>query len=212
MRPESDIGLMQAGPAPAALRYHDCVCGDSGACKKMKNFQGANPPARWVVMGVSGCGKSAVGARLAAALGIDFIEGDADHPPASIAKMAAGIPLTDEDRHGWLLLLQARIRQARARGAGMVLSCSALKRRYRDLLREGDPDLMFIHLGGSRELIEKRMQGRTGHFMPVALLDSQFRDLEPLAPEERGLLLDIRFPPEELVRQVLQHVGLAAPD
>jgi gluconokinase len=161
-------------------------------------------PERWVVMGVSGCGKSEIGRRLAARLGIDFVDGDDDHPPANIAKMAAGMPLTDEDRHGWLLLLQARIRRAAEQGRGMVLACSALKRRYRDLLREGDPVLAFVHLDGDRELIAARMRSRGGHFMPFTLLDSQFRDLEPLQEDERSVRLDIRFSPEELVDQILQ--------
>jgi gluconokinase len=161
-------------------------------------------PQRWVVMGVSGCGKSEIGRRLAAHLGVAHIEGDADHPPANIAKMAAGIPLDDADRQGWLLQLQARIRAAAEAGAGLVLSCSALKRRYRDLLRGGDPNLYFVHLDGSRELIAARMQARSNHFMPVTLLDSQFRDLEPLQPDERGIRLDIADPPQALVKQVLK--------
>lgn len=182
----------------------------------MATIQSAAPgqamqPMRWVVMGVSGCGKSEIGARLAAALGVEHVEGDADHPPANIAKMAAGIPLNDEDRHGWLLLLQDRIRQARVRGIGLVLSCSALKRSYRDLLRGGDPDTVFIHLSGSRELIAARMQARTGHFMPVTLLDSQFRDLEPLQPDERSLVLDIQSPPDALIEQILRHFNPAHP-
>jgi carbohydrate kinase (thermoresistant glucokinase family) len=156
-------------------------------------------------MGVSGCGKSEIGALLANALGVQLVEGDADHPSANIAKMAAGTPLTDDDRHGWLLRLQERIRRVTAEGRGLVLSCSALKRRYRDLLRAGDPDLAFIHLAGSRELIAARMLARAGHFMPVTLLDSQFRDLEPLQADERSLQLDIQHPPQELVRQILQH-------
>jgi gluconokinase len=162
----------------------------------------AGMPRRWVVMGVSGCGKSEVGQLLATRLGVPHFEGDSDHPPANIEKMAAGIPLDDGDRHGWLLLLQARIRDAANAGRGLVLSCSALKRRYRDVLRQGDPDLVFVHLNGDRELIASRMQARSGHFMPVKLLDSQFRDLEPLAADERGLRLDIRNPPTALVDQV----------
>ena len=95
---------------------------------------------RWVVMGVSGCGKSEIGQRLASRLQVRYAEGDADHPATNIAKMAAGIPLSDADRQEWLLMLQARIRSAKEQGESLVLSCSALKRRYRDLLREGDPD------------------------------------------------------------------------
>jgi gluconokinase len=162
-------------------------------------------PLRWVVMGVSGCGKSEIGSRLAARLGVPHIEGDNDHPAANIRKMAAGIPLDDEDRRGWLLLLQARIRDAAEHGRGMVLSCSALKRRYRDLLRQGDPDLAFVHLHGDRELIASRMLARPGHFMPVKLLDSQLADLELLQADERGVQLDIAATPDELVAQAIAH-------
>ncbi|WP_225984675.1 gluconokinase [Noviherbaspirillum aerium] len=161
---------------------------------------------RWVVMGVSGCGKSKVGGALAQRLGIEHVEGDSDHPPANIAKMAAGMPLDDTDRHGWLLLLQRRINEAANAGRGLVLSCSALKRRYRDLLRAGDPNLFFLHLHGDRDLIAKRMQARADHFMPVTLLDSQFRDLEPLQPDEFGLRVDIGNPPDALIDQALRHL------
>ncbi|RJF99935.1 gluconokinase [Noviherbaspirillum saxi] len=154
-------------------------------------------------MGVSGCGKSEIGRLLGERLGVAHIEGDEHHPPVNIAKMAAGTPLDDADRQDWLLILQQKIRAAADRGLGMVLSCSALKRRYRDLLRGGDPDLFFLHLDGDRELIAQRMQARPGHFMPVALLDSQFRDLEPLQPDEAGVRADIRLAPETLVDEVL---------
>jgi len=163
-------------------------------------------PGRWVVMGVSGCGKSEIGQRLAERLGVQHVEGDADHSPANIAKMAAGTPLDDTDREGWLLLLQRRIRHAADQDQGLVLSCSALKRRYRDLLRAGDPDLFFLHLHGERELIAQRMHARSDHFMPVALLDSQFRDLEPLQDDESGLRVDIRHSPQSLVDQAIEHV------
>lgn len=144
-------------------------------------------PRRYVVMGVSGCGKSDIGQRLADALQIAFVEGDAWHSVANVARMAAGIPLTDDDRAAWLATLRDQI----ARSDAMVLSCSALKRRYRDVLREGDPALFFIELDGARALIEERMRARRGHFMPTSLLDSQFRDLEPLQPDEAGLRVDI---------------------
>lgn len=176
----------------------------------MNNFTNEQKvlPRRWVVMGVSGCGKSEVGYALADKLGIAHFEGDDDHPPANIAKMAAGTPLNDDDRHGWLLILQDRIRQAAELDAGLVLSCSALKRRYRDLLRAGDPELVFVHLAGDRDLIASRMHARPNHFMPVALLDSQFRDLEPLQDDERALRLDITHPPRILVDQILQQFQL----
>lgn len=164
-------------------------------------------PQRWVVMGVAGSGKSEIARRLAARLGIGHVEGDDYHPPANVARMEAGIPLTDEDRHDWLLALQSRIRQAAQQDERLVLSCSALKRRYRDMLRAGDPGLMFVYLDGDRELIASRMHARTRHFMPLSLLDSQFRDLEPLQADERFIRLDIRHTPENLVEQVLQHFG-----
>jgi len=164
-------------------------------------------PLRWVVMGVSGCGKSEVGQRLAASLGVPFLEGDAYHPAANVDKMAAGIPLTDEDRAGWLGTLRDEIAAARARNEGLVLACSALKRRYRDLLREADPDLHFAHLDGARGLIAQRMLARTAHFMPTSLLDSQLADLEPLGPEEQGLRVDIVKDPADLAQEILHTQG-----
>ncbi|NHZ90737.1 AAA family ATPase [Massilia sp. CCM 8733] len=154
-------------------------------------------------MGVSGCGKSTVGQALARELDVPFVEGDQFHPAANVAKMSAGVPLDDDDRAGWLHALQAQIREARERGAGLVLSCSALKRRYRDLLRQGDPALRFAHLDGPRELIAARMQARAGHYMPPSLLDSQLRDLEPLQPDEAGVLLDIGSAPGQQVARIL---------
>jgi gluconokinase len=159
---------------------------------------------RWVVMGVSGCGKSEIGRRLATALGIAYAEGDDDHPPANVAKMASGTALTDVDRRDWLLLLQTRIAQAAAHDSGLVLSCSSLKRRYRDLLRAGDPALMFVHLHGERALIARRMRERPGHFMPPALLESQLRDLEPLQEDEAGIVLDIANSPERLIEEIMR--------
>ncbi|MHA4866538.1 gluconokinase [Duganella sp. PWIR1] len=157
---------------------------------------------RWVVMGVSGCGKSTIGQALATANGVPFVEGDQFHPPANVAKMSAGVALNDDDRADWLLALQEQIRAARLRGEGLVISCSSLKRRYRDLLREGDPALRFAHLDGPKELIAARMQARPNHYMPTSLLDSQFRDLEPLQQDEAGITLDIETPPDDLVNQI----------
>jgi len=159
---------------------------------------------RWVVMGVSGCGKSTIGTALAQANSVPFIEGDAYHPAANVAKMSAGVPLTDEDRADWLYALAREIRKAYDSGAGLVVSCSALKRRYRDLLRQADPDLRFAHLKGDRALIAQRMQARVGHYMPPSLLDSQLRDLEPLQDDESGITLDITEPPEELIKRIKQ--------
>lgn len=160
------------------------------------------PAVRWVVMGVSGCGKSAVGSRLADALGVPYVEGDELHPPANVAKMAAGSPLDDADRAGWLAALRDRIATARAQGGGLVVSCSALKRAYRDLLRSGDPALRFVHLDGPRAVLAQRMQ-RPGHFMPPSLLDSQLATLQPLQADETGMVLDIRQPLPVLLEQIL---------
>ena len=159
-------------------------------------------PLRWVVMGVSGSGKSTVGAALANYFAIPFLEGDAYHPADNVSKMTAGIPLDDEDRAGWLDALAGEIGMARSQGRGLVLSCSALKRRYRDLLRVADPALRFVHLAGPRELIAERMHGRPGHYMPPSLLDSQLSILEPLQADEAGLTLDITLAPTVLVDRI----------
>jgi len=159
---------------------------------------------RWVIMGVSGCGKSTIGAALAAAFEVPFLEGDRYHPADNVAKMSAGIPLDDDDRAGWLQVLADAIRDARAQDDGLVLSCSSLKRRYRDLLREADPGLRFVHLHGPRELIAQRMQARVGHYMPGSLLDSQLSILEPLQADEAGLSLDLALPPPVLVAHITE--------
>lgn len=169
-----------------------------------------NPPCnessarrRWVVMGVSGTGKTTVARALALRLGARLIEGDDYHPPRNIEKMRAGIALGDADRHAWLLKLRDLLAEAHRAGEGAVLACSALKRRYRDILREADPGLVFVHLTGACELIAERMRHRGGHYMPVALLDSQLRDLESLQPDEAGAEFDVAAPPERLVEQIL---------
>jgi carbohydrate kinase (thermoresistant glucokinase family) len=154
-------------------------------------------------MGVSGCGKSSVGLQLAGALDVPFLEGDTYHSYANVAKMTAGVPLTDSDRADWLQALHQQIRDARLKDSGLVLSCSSLKRRYRDLLRSADPELRFAHLAGPRELIASRMAARKDHYMPTTLLDSQLAALEPLQEDEAGIVLDIGKPPAELVQQIL---------
>ena len=158
---------------------------------------------RWVIMGVCGCGKSTIGAAVAARFGVPFLEGDAYHPASNVAKMSAGVPLTDDDRAEWLQSLAREIGTARMQGSGIVVSCSALKRRYRDLLRQADPGLHFAHLYGTRDTIHERMQTRTGHYMPISLLDSQLRDLEPLQADEAGITLDITRPPDILVASII---------
>jgi gluconokinase len=150
-------------------------------------------------MGVAGSGKSTIGAALARALGVEFVEGDDYHPAENVKRMAAGVPLTDEDRAGWLRALATRLREAKDAGAGLVMTCSALKRSYRDVLRAGAPEVRFVFLRGPRALIAERLGNRRGHFMPVSLLDSQFATLEEPSPDEEAWVCDIRESPEDLV-------------
>jgi gluconokinase len=148
-----------------------------------------NPAPLIVAMGVSGSGKSTVGAALAQRLRVPFADADDFHPPANIAKMTAGHALDDADRHPWLEAIGAWLHE-HAEGGG-VMSCSALKRAYRDQLRGHAATTEFFHLEGSREVIARRQASRPGHFMPASLLDSQFATLEPLAPDERGQVVDV---------------------
>ncbi|KFG76371.1 gluconokinase [Streptomyces mutabilis] len=154
-----------------------------------------------VVMGVAGTGKTTIGPLLAARLGVPYAEGDDFHPPANIVKMTAGTPLTDEDRWPWLDAIGGWA-HGRA-GLGGVVSSSALKRSYRDRLRAAAPGVVFVHLTGSRELIEDRMSHRQGHFMPTALLDSQFATLQPLEPDEAGVAVDVAGTPEEIAERAV---------
>lgn len=151
-------------------------------------------------MGVSGSGKSVIGAALAIELGVDFVEGDEYHPSENVERMAAGIPLTDDDRAGWLRSLGARIHEAKEAGSGLVVACSALKRSYRDVLRAGaGPELRFVFLRGARALIAERLAGRRGHYMPASLLDSQLATLEEPSSDEHAWVCDIREAPPDLV-------------
>jgi len=156
-----------------------------------------------VVMGVSGAGKSTVGALLAERLGWPFEDGDSFHPPANVAKMRAGTPLTDEDRWPWLRAIAARIGAARAAGAGVVIACSALKQAYRDVLRDGHADVRFLHLTGEPALIMARQAARTGHYMPASLVASQFATLEQ--PETEADVIDAEVDPDppEIVRKAI---------
>ena len=152
---------------------------------------------RIVVMGVSGCGKSSVGIALAEALGARFIDGDDLHPAANKAKMSAGIPLDDDDRWPWLDLVSKAL--AESGSTGTVIACSALKRSYRERILAGAPNTFFVHLDGSREILEHRLGSRTGHFMPATLLDSQLATLEPLAGDEPGAVIDIDQPISQII-------------
>jgi carbohydrate kinase (thermoresistant glucokinase family) len=164
-------------------------------------------PVAVVVMGVAGSGKTTVGAMIAGRLGVEFIEGDQLHPAANVEKMAAGTPLTDDDRWPWLAAIGMEIgRRARA-GKGVVAGCSALRRAYRDLLREkSGADPIFVYLSGSRELIGERMKLRTGHFFPPSLLESQFGTLEPPEVDERHIVADLRLPLDEMIGRVVREI------
>lgn len=165
------------------------------------------PPAPLVVvMGVSGCGKSTVGAALARRLGVPFADGDDLHPAANIAKMAAGEPLDDADRAPWLRSIGAWLADHRATSG--VVSSSALKRAYRDALRCQVPELRFLHLHGSPEVIAARQATRPGHFMPASLLASQFATLEELGPDEPGLVVDVTRPVEDIVQEYVERTLL----
>ena len=157
-----------------------------------------------VVMGVSGCGKSTVGALLADRLGVPFLDADSLHPEANLAKMADGTPLDDADRWPWLRLVGLGLA---AHPDGAVVACSALRRTYRDLLRDAVPEVQFVHLEGTREQLAARMRARERHFMPVSLLDTQLATLEPLGGDEPGIVLDCTLDPATLVSRADRTVG-----
>jgi gluconokinase len=161
-----------------------------------------------VVMGVSGSGKTTVGRLLADALGAEFAEGDAYHPPANIEKMRRGIPLEDADRWPWLHTLAAQIERWLAAGTTVVLTCSALKQRYRDVLAQGRPGVRFVHLHGEKALIRRRLDRRRGHYMPPTLLDSQFAALEP--PGD-AITVDVAGTPEAIAATIITELGLTRP-
>jgi gluconokinase len=161
-----------------------------------------------VVMGVSGSGKSLVGAVLADELDFDFIEGDDHHPPANVEKMAAGIPLTDADREPWLAALAAAVAERHDHGRSTVLACSALRRRYRDVLRGPLPpeESFVIELDGDRATLLLRLEHRRGHYMPPSLLDSQLATLEPLERDEAGAIIDVTREKEAVVARAITAV------
>lgn len=160
-----------------------------------------------IVMGVCGCGKSSVGRRLADYLGCAFLEGDTVHPPANVEKMREGVPLNDSDRLPWLNDLAAKLRE----GGDIVVSCSALKRGYRQRLQdEAKRAVTFVFLQGSRDLIKARMADRKGHYMPVSLLESQLATLELPGKEENVITIDIDRPVEVIVTQALTCLAINA--
>lgn len=156
-----------------------------------------------VVMGVSGSGKSTVAAGLVDRLGCEFAEGDDFHPPANVAKMRAGTPLDDDDRWPWLRSLGAWIGEREQAGRDVVVTCSALRRSYRDLLRDGHPSVWFAHVTVDPELLRERVEQRTGHYMPSALLESQLATLQPLQDDEPGASISGAGTPGTVVDQLL---------
>ena len=156
-----------------------------------------------VVTGVSGAGKSTVAAAVAARAGAVFLDADDFHPPANTAKMAAGIPLTDDDRWPWLAAVGDEIARRTAAGERLVVACSALKRAYRDVLRERDDDVCFALLDGSPDLLAERIGARADHFMPSTLLGSQLVALERLQPDEPGFAVDVAPPPGQVADSVV---------
>jgi gluconokinase len=160
-----------------------------------------------VVMGVSGSGKSTIGALLAHALDVPFTDADGLHPQANILKMAGGIPLTDEDRWPWLALVGQALADAGAEGTGLVVACSALRRVYRDAIVAAAPNVRFVHLAGSLEVLSNRIEGRSEHFMPPALLRSQLATLEVLHDDEPGFAVDIAQPVPDIVAEAVARLG-----
>lgn len=156
-----------------------------------------------VVMGISGCGKTTVGRLLAERLDWPFVEGDDYHPPENVAKMASGHPLTDEDRWPWLHRLAEAMGQWAGQGQNTVVSCSALRRGYRALLRTGAPDVRFVYLEGALDLVRGRMAHREGHFMPLALIDSQAATLEDPTGEPGVITVNVGGAPESIVDRIV---------
>ena len=161
-----------------------------------------------IIMGVSGCGKSTIGALLASQLRWEFEDADWLHPAANVDKMHNGIPLTDEDRWPWLAAIAAWIDRSRHSGGGAVVACSALKRRYRDVLIGDRPDVRLVYLKGDEALIARRIATRHEHFMPRSLLHSQFEALEEPGPDENPIIVSIEPQPREIVAKILSALNM----
>ena len=161
-----------------------------------------------VLMGVAGAGKSSVMSALERRLGWPTLEGDALHPPANVARMAAGIPLTDEDRVPWLESIGRWIGEQEAARRSSILTCSALRRQYRDLLRRGHPSVWFVHLVAPPVIIDERIERREGHYMPASLLASQLATLEPLERGEPGSSVDATPPPDVVADRIIELLRL----
>jgi gluconokinase len=165
------------------------------------------PPLHLVFMGVAGSGKTTAARAVAERLDWEFAEGDDFHPPENVAKMREGTPLTDADRWGWLASLAAWTKERDDAGHPSVVSCSALRRDYRDILRRGGPGTFFVHMTGDKGMLLERMEGRE-HFMPPSLLESQLDTLEPLGPDEAGMAVDAENPPPRITAMVLARLDL----
>jgi gluconokinase len=183
-------------PSPASRGASFPPMGAAGGASR-------TPPTTVVVMGVSGSGKSTVALKLVERLGWDFAEGDDFHPPENVAKMRSGHALDDEDRWPWLRLLAAWIGEHEQRGESAVVTCSALKRSYRDLLRDGHPSVWFAHVAADAALLRERLEARKGHYMPASLLDSQLETLQPLESDEPGATVPGVGTPDDVVDDLL---------
>ncbi len=170
---------------------------------------GALEPVHLVIMGVSGSGKTTLAQILAERLGWPYAEADEFHPQANIDKMSAGVALTDEDRWPWLAAMRNWLSEEARAGRSTIVTCSALRVAYRDLLREAEGRVRFVHLTAAPEVIEPRLGRREGHFMPPSLLPSQFATLEPLVEGEDGVVVVVDVPPEEVADRALAALGMA---